>query len=351
MAEGILTHLLETKFKHSASATVAGAKLSRTVVHELLCNVVQRKFELRAASGDVHDELVRYLSGEDAEGSMEISYTKQQQKQKQKQTSKSHDSDTMQSFDQRHQLSLSAETANYFADTLTQQSDKPKTWLNLPVAAPIYKVSYTIGGRRRYVSLYPTLQFLYSHHIMPEYISMEVKNQVATFNGITPERLCERFFKAVEEERAADEEESAGSSPMSDSCEAEVLINHVRQNPQYTVAGIREGVFLIGMKDQFNKHDLPNHPLQSHIQFVADEMGFILVDKTGTAGKNVNSFGPYCIDLYMIMELLSKQEIAQTVIDYYEKQREKLQRGVERYSEAQGKGFICWRFFDEYRQK
>ena len=51
------------------------------------------------------------------------------------------------------------------------------------------------------------------------------------------------------------------------------------------------------------------------------------------------------------MELLSKQEVAQTVLDYYVQQKEKLQRGVERYSEQQGKGFICWRFFEEYRGK
>ena len=108
---------------------------------------------------------------------------------------------------------------------------------------------------------------------------------------------------------------------------------------------------MIGMKDQFNKHDLASHPLQEHIQFVADEMGFILADRTGAAGKSVSSFGPYFIEQYLLMDLLSKQEIAQTVLDYYCNQKEKLQRGVERYSEAQGKGFICWRFFDEYRQK
>jgi hypothetical protein len=33
------------------------------------------------------------------------------------------------------------------------------------------------------------------------------------------------------------------------------------------------------MKDQFNMHDLPAHPLASRIQYIADEMGFILYDK------------------------------------------------------------------------
>ena len=35
---------------------------------------------------------------------------------------------------------------------------------------------------------------------------------------------------------------------------------------------------------------------------------------------------------------------AQNVMDYYMTQRDKLRRGVQSYSEAQGKGFVCWRF-------
>ena len=69
----------------------------------------------------------------------------------------------------------------------------------------------------------------------------------------------------------------------------------------------------------------------------------------GAASKGVDSFGPYFIEQYILMEVLSKQEVAQNVLDYYVSQKEKLQRGVERYGEAQGKGFICWRFIQEYR--
>ena len=32
------------------------------------------------------------------------------------------------------------------------------------------------------------------------------------------------------------------------------------------------------------------------------------------------------------------------MLEYYAHQRELLRRGVAGYSEAQGKGFICWRF-------
>ena len=38
------------------------------------------------------------------------------------------------------------------------------------------------------------------------------------------------------------------------------------------------------------------------------------------------------------------------MLEYYVHQRDLLRRGVARYSEAQGKGFICWRFIEEARQ-
>ncbi len=60
--------------------------------------------------------------------------------------------------------------------------------------------------------------------------------------------------------------------------------------------------------------------------------------------KNVDSFGPYFIEQYLLLESLSKQEIAQNVIDYYENHKEKLQKCLDNYSESKGKGFICWRF-------
>ena len=44
------------------------------------------------------------------------------------------------------------------------------------------------------------------------------------------------------------------------------------------------------------------------------------------------------------MEILSKQEVAQNVMDYYIKNKQALQRGISTYNEKQGKGFVCWRF-------
>jgi hypothetical protein len=45
-----------------------------------------------------------------------------------------------------------------------------------------------------------------------------------------------------------------------------------------------------------------------------------------------------------MMDVLSKQEVAQNVLDYYCQHKETLQRGLESYNEKQGKGFVCWRF-------
>ncbi len=360
----ILTHILATKFSRSAVPAVSSTELSPAVVQMLLRHIVTMKFEQRTSpSGDVHDEFLRFLSG-DVEGTMEISYTKQQQKQKQKQQNKSHDADTMQAFDKRNQLSLLAETDNYFHDTLSQSADRPKLWMGLPMAEPIFKVRYTVDGERRYINLYPTLQFLYSHHIMPEYISNEVRDLAREIETDEVPRVCQNFLRAVDDIAQADVlkaggasgtsskgASSGGSSSGAAALDVQVMASHVRQAPQYTLAGVRPGVYLLGMKDQFNPHDLPSHPLVDHIQFVADEMGFVLADKTGAAGKGVDAFGPYFVEQYIVMELLSKQEVAQTVLDYYVQQKEKLQRGVERYSEQQGKGFVCWRFFEEYRGK
>ena len=80
-------------------------------------------------------------------------------------------------------------------------------------------------------------------------------------------------------------------------------------------------------------------------------MGFILVDNTAGAARSIHAFGPYYIEQYVLLEALSKQEVAQNVLEYYAHHTEALERGVEGYGEAQGKGFICWRFIQEFRQR
>ena len=47
-----------------------------------------------------------------------------------------------------------------------------------------------------------------------------------------------------------------------------VMSNFIRQNPQYTMAAIERGVYIIGMKDQFNIHDLKQNLMEDHVQYV-----------------------------------------------------------------------------------
>ncbi len=96
------------------------------------------------------------------------------------------------------------------------------------------------------------------------------------------------------------------------------------------------------MKDQFNVHDRECHPLRDMLRYAVDEIGFVLFDDTNT--KSIDEFGPYFIEQYVLLEALSKQEVAQNVITYYCAHKERLERCLELYDEKQGKGFICWRF-------
>ena len=356
VASGILTHILENKFRRSASAVVREQPLDGRTVQTLLGHIVHQKFEQRAPSGDVYDDLLRFLSSEQ-EGRMEISYSKQQQKQKQKQQNKNQDSDTMEVFDKRNQMQIDAEMDNYFAYTLAAVTappgDRTKISLGLPLSIPIFKCAYTVHGVRRTIHIYPTVQFLYSHHVAPQYITKEVRDLVV--HGESPTGFYAKFFDAIARARAAAEAEPAGlgggggGSSSSHPMRLEVEANFIKQSPQYSLAALEPGHYVIGMKDQFNVHDLPAHPLAPKVQYVADEAGLILYDRGGTR-KSVDTFGPYFIEQYIVMEVLSKQEVAQNVIDYYCNQKEKLERGVEAYSEAQGKGFICWRFIQEFRR-
>jgi hypothetical protein len=58
----------------------------------------------------------------------------------------------------------------------------------------------------------------------------------------------------------------------------------------------------------------------------------------------LDEFGPYCVEPYVLMEALAKQEVAANVLDYYANHRAKLDAGLAAYGEAQGAGFVCWRF-------
>jgi hypothetical protein len=452
MPARILAHILGDKFGRSAVDAVRSAELTAEVAQQLMQSIVAQKFEQRAASGDVFDDFILFLSGEQ-QSLMEISYTKQQQKQKQKQQNKNQDSDTMDVFDKKNQLSLHATTENYFQYTLDAGRDMAKVALNVPLSVPIFTLEYTSpGGERRVINVYPTLQFLYSHHIQPSYITEEVKALLES-DYMASGTFCARFMAAAElrndranEAAAAAEgpaasgggggggggggmeglaigkrvivrglnskpqfngqrgeivqegeegrwgvrldgsdaakkpyslkrsnieldeggsgEGSGGGAP--DELGIRVVTNHIRQNPQYSMAALQQGVYVVGMKDQFNIHDMAGHPLRDEVEYIADEMGFVLFDRSdgagaggaggagtgagagakpsGGGGIDIDTFGPYYIEQYLLMESLSKQEVAQNVLDYWVHRKEKLQQGLANYGGAQGKGFICWRF-------
>jgi len=343
---GILQHILSDKFKKSPEATVSEEILDRTKLEELLRQIVQQKYEQRTRSGDIFDDLILFLSGEQ-KSLMEISYTKQHQKQKQKQQNKNQDSDAMGLFDERHRFGVSIPSKLYFEESRKGLEDQCKSMLNMPFHIPILSLDYTVSGRCQTINVYPTMQFLYSHHIRQEYIDDKVrsifseKREFDEYFDIFIDTVKQRK-QEIEQEQAISESAvgSEGHSSIQDSIQ--VNINHVRQNPQYTIAAIEPGIYVIGMKDQFNSFDLKMQRLRKHVQYIVDEMGFVLFDRT--ASQSVDEFGPYFIEQYIIMELLSKHEVAQNVLDYYRDHKQTLQRGLSSYDEKQGKGFVCWRF-------
>ncbi|VEU36572.1 unnamed protein product [Pseudo-nitzschia multistriata] len=345
----ILQNILVDKFNKSPNKAVSGCsrRLQSDVLENILRQIVNQKFEQRVSSGDVYDQLILFLSGEQ-QSLMEISYTKQQQKQKQRQQNKNQDSDAMGIFNERHQLPLSFTTTDYFHCTLSARKDKTKHILNQPIPVPILSVAYKLGNCKGAINVYPTLQFLYSHHIHQEYISDEVKSAATDFKNSSAkesfEMFCEKAEKDYIKSNSSDTHEKSPSSNIIEGelYQIDVKTNFVGPSPQYTIAALRQGVYVIGMKDQFNVHDIETNLMQKRVQYVMDEMGFVLFDRTGN--KNVDTFGPYFVEQYMIMDILSKQEVAQNVLDYYSKQKDTIQRGLDSYTEKQGKGFVCWRF-------
>ena len=151
----ILLHILRDKFRRSPNRAVSSSELDESHVSCLLKEIVKHKFEQRTFSGDSNDDFIRFLSGEQ-EGSMEISYTKQQQKQKQKQSNKNQDADAMGFFHKKNQLSVTIETDNYFKYTLKTEKDMTKVAFNLPSPIPIVTIAYRLQGTQRTINVYPT---------------------------------------------------------------------------------------------------------------------------------------------------------------------------------------------------
>ena len=352
LTQGILYHIIGDKFSRSSNPELK--KFNKDQLEDLLNEIVVQKFEQRDLSNDVFDEFIAFLSGEQ-KGSMEVSYTKQQQKQKQKQQNKNQDSDAMGIFHKRNQLVISFETDNYFKYALSPSRDSTKLAFNLPCPVPIVTLQYVQNGRQmRAIRVYPTLQFLYSHHIQPAYITDDVRGfySLTNWDEKSVKKAYDGFWNhAVKGSTDAMDEEGMPNSgmvaldekdPLS-KLQIRLLRNFVSgSQPQYTFAGLAEGVYLIGMKDQFNIYDIPGNTFGPRIQFVMDDMGFVMYDTTKT--KSLDEFCPYYIENYIILEALSKVEVAQNVMDYYCNHKETIDAGLRGYDEAQGKGFVSWRF-------
>lgn len=336
----IFLHILADKFKRSPNKAVSDQDLAvDNIVDTLLHEIVKQKFEQRVPSGDIFDDFILFLSGE--QGSlMEISYTKQQQKQKQKQQNKNQNSDAMGLFNRKNQLQLMFEAENYFEHARVEESDLGRVFLNLPCSIPITTITYDFGAGQQRINLYPTLQFLYSHHIQGSFMTPEVQNLFKSFDTNVA-KYYERFLEKTKKDQITHNLAMADDAKRG-SYEIKEEHNFILPNPMYTIIGLEKGTYIIGMKEQFNIHDIQNHPLKNSIRYIADEVGFILFNNTEK--RSVDSFGPYFIEQYIIMDFLSKQEVAQNVIDYYHKHKGILDQALQAYDEKQGTGFVCWRF-------
>ena len=338
-ASRILQHILADKFRRSPVKVVAETDLTSGMADLLSKQIVRQKFEQRIPSNDLYDDYIIFLSGEQV-SLMEISYTKQQQKQKQKQKTKSQDNDTMDVFDKKNQISVSFKEDDYFKATIRADKDNTKKLLSLPLSIPIFKMYYwnSSTGKKNAINVYPTVQFLYSHHVKPGYIDDEVRRLLGRSIGDIYQGCLDFLANVVAGETVVD-------NGVVDNSEfhSEVKFSFIRQHPQYSLVGIQPGVYIIGMKDQFNIFDCVSHKLQPYFEYGMDETGFVLFDNKKQ--KGVDEFGPYFIENYLILDALSQPEVAQNVITYYSKHKETLTSCLDKYNEKQGKGFICWRFF------
>ncbi len=83
----------------------------------------------------------------------------------------------MDPFRDKNQLCFETPTENYFKYTLQPDEDVAKVQLRRPLEIPIFKLSYRgRAGKTNFVNVYPTLQFLYSHHVQGEYITEGVRS-------------------------------------------------------------------------------------------------------------------------------------------------------------------------------
>lgn len=180
---------------------------------------------------------------------------------------------------------------NYY-ESSRLMNEPTKAVLHLASFVPILSMSYETQGTVNEIKIYPTLQFLYSHHVQGPYITDAVRKSFLPFVG-NPLKQCDKFLASLGRSTGKSPPTSGSTTGLN----VKVLSNFVRQNPLFTIAALSKGVYIIGMKDQFNVFDRRFSPLRDEVQYIFDEMGFILYDRTNR--KSVDEFGPYFIEQYI----------------------------------------------------
>ena len=80
--------------------------------------------------------------------------------------------------------------------------------------------------------MFPTVQFVYSHHIKPQYVDEALRSAVKA--GLRQPDVRSWFWKCIETGDAQEEEDPGVA--MNVSIEANLL----RQNPQYSLLALRK---------------------------------------------------------------------------------------------------------------
>ena len=210
---------------------------------------------------------------------------------------------------------------------------------------------YTLDGAPHVVGVYPTLQFLYrttcSSTSRPG--SRPSSRATATSPAASWRRCAAARTPPTTRRRARprglrDARRARREGPPQP---------HPAEPPVHPRRARRR--LLIGMKDQFNG-TLPSHPLAGTSSISPTRWGSSSTPRMAAAAadapaappRSIDTFGCYHVEHYILMEVLSKQSRAQ---------RHRLPppparpaaTGVQAYGEAQGKGFVCWRFINEKR--
>jgi hypothetical protein len=125
-------------------------------------------------------------------------------------------------------------------------------------------------------------------------MSEDVKQTFQSFDGENVGRFTSTFFASARARRA---QKKAENTPNGEVLKMKVHWNYVRQNPQYTIAALEMGIYVIGTKDQFNDWDIATSPISKDIIYVLDEVGFVLSDSSRSTA--VDDMSPYFIENYL----------------------------------------------------